>query len=120
MKAVIKQQLAAPADKEAEKRALGVPHRTESFARGLKAALWCLGSCRGNCFQSTCCWICVVLFAGVIPLRTKLAWGAPAFATSSLTFLIAVYLTDFYVSLVCASLHCSFYKRLQLMIHAAS
>ena len=43
--------------------------------------------------------------AGVIPLRTKLAWGAPAFATSSLTFLIAVYLTDFYVSLVCDVMH---------------
>ncbi|KAK9837735.1 hypothetical protein WJX74_003939 [Apatococcus lobatus] len=82
MKSVIKQQLAAPPDKEAQKRTPGVPHRTDSFAKG------------------------------VIPLRTKLAWGAPAFATSSLTFLIAVYLTDFYVSLGASLAFLSFFTAL--------
>ena len=36
---------------------------------------------------------------GRLPLSTKLAYGAPALATTSLTFLVSVYLTDFYVAL---------------------
>ena len=52
--------------------------------------------------------------AGVIPFRTKLAWGAPAFATSSLTFLISVYLTDFYVSLVRDMMHCLLHELIKV------
>lgn len=36
---------------------------------------------------------------GRLPITTKLAYGAPALATTSLTFLVSVYLTDFYVAL---------------------
>ena len=36
---------------------------------------------------------------GRLPLSTKLAYGAPALATTSLSFLVSVYLTDFYVAL---------------------
>jgi hypothetical protein len=34
-----------------------------------------------------------------LPLLTKLAYGAPSLATSSLSFLVSVYLNDFYLSL---------------------
>ena len=34
---------------------------------------------------------------GRLPLRAKLAYAVPAFATTSLSFLIAVYCQDFYL-----------------------